>query len=280
MTLTEKVAEYRKQCREAANWIAERLVKIPDVAIILGSGLGAVAAGLEEVVKIPYERIPHFPRSTVEGHAGMLLAGRWGERQVLLLQGRFHYYEGYSMEQVTMPVRVMALLGVKKLIVTNAAGGINPSFQPGDLMLISDHINLMGTNPLIGPNWEEMGPRFPDMTEAYSSRLRAKARKVGAEIGIFFREGVYAGLTGPNYETPAEIRFLRTIGADAVGMSTVPEVITAVHAGIEVLGISTITNLAAGITEKKLSHEEVIEVGSRLSEKLAAFLSRFVRELD
>lgn len=280
MTIAEKVAEYRKQCREAANWIAERLVKIPDVAIILGSGLGAVAAGLEEVVKIPYERIPHFPRSTVEGHAGMLLAGRWGERQVLLFQGRFHYYEGYSMEQVAMPVRVMALLGVKKLIVTNAAGGINPSFQPGDLMLISDHINLMGTNPLIGPNWEEMGPRFPDMTEAYSSRLRAKARKVGAEIGIFFREGVYAGLTGPTYETPAEIRFLRTIGADAVGMSTVPEVITAVHAGIEVLGISTITNLAAGITEKKLSHEEVIEVGSRLSEKLAAFLSRFVRELD
>ncbi|MDN5364281.1 MAG: purine-nucleoside phosphorylase [Eubacteriales bacterium] len=280
MTLAERVTEYRKQCREAANWIAQRLVKIPDVAVILGSGLGAVAAGLEEAVKIPYERIPYFPRSTVEGHAGMLLAGRWGERQVLLFQGRFHYYEGYSMEQVAMPVRVMALLGVKKLIVTNAAGGINASFQPGDLMLISDHINLMGTNPLIGPNWEEIGPRFPDMTEAYSSRLRAKARKVGEEIGIFFREGVYAGLTGPTYETPAEIRFLRTIGADAVGMSTVPEVITAVHAGIEVLGISTITNLAAGISEKKLSHEEVIEVGARLSEKLAAFLSRFVRELD
>lgn len=244
---------------EAAAFIRKTTDVRPEIGLILGSGLGILGDELEDAVTIPYEDIPHFPVSTVEGHAGELLIGKLQGRSVVLMRGRFHMYEGYEPERTALPVRVMKALGVTTLLVTNAAGGVNLSYSPGNLMLISDHINLTGRNPLIGPNDNALGVRFPDMSNAYSPRLRAIAKETAAELGFSVQEGVYVGLLGPNYETPAEIRMLRTLGIDAVGMSTVSEVIVARHSGIEVLGISCISNMAAGILDQPLSHEEVME---------------------
>lgn len=257
---------------EAAAFIRRTTDVRPDIGLILGSGLGVLGDELEDAVTIPYEDIPHFPVSTVEGHAGELLIGKLQGRSVMLMRGRFHMYEGYEPERTALPVRVMKALGVKTLLVTNAAGGVNLDYKPGNLMLISDHINLTGRNPLIGPNDNALGVRFPDMSEAYSARLRAVAKETSASLGFSVREGVYAGLLGPNYETPAEIRMLRTIGADAVGMSTVSEVIVARHSGIEVLGISCISNMAAGILDQPLSHEEVMETTELVKEQFLSLV--------
>ena len=226
---------------EAATYLLNRTDRRPKTGIILGSGLGRLADEIADAVVIPYSDIPGFRRSTAQGHKGNLIFGTLGGSDVVAMQGRFHYYEGYTMQEVTLPVRVMAQLGVKTLFVSNAAGAVNPTYRVGDLMLISDHINLI-PNPLIGPNQDEFGPRFPDMTEAYSPRLRRKAMQFAQQQGFTLHEGVYIATTGPSYETPAEYRFFRTIGADAVGKSTVPEVIVARHCGLEVFGISIITN--------------------------------------
>ena len=257
--------EYTRQVQEAAAYIKEKLGgRAPEIAITLGSGLGDLADHLVDAVQIPYGEIPHFPVSTVAGHKGQFVVGKLEGREVLCMQGRFHYYEGYDLKQVTLPVRVMKLLGISTLIVTNAAGGINAGFRPGNLMLIEDHLNLTGENPLIGENLEVFGDRFFDMTVAYDAGYRALAEQLAAELNIPLQKGVYAWLTGPNYETPAEIRYLRAIGADAVGMSTVPEVLVARHSGLRVCGISCITNLAAGMGDGLLSHEEVKETADRV----------------
>lgn len=245
--------------KEAANYLKTKFKDTPKIGLILGSGLGVLADEIEKSVKIPYNEIPNFPVSTVEGHAGQLVFGTLKGEKVVAMQGRFHFYEGYSLDKVTAPVRVMKELGVETLIVTNAAGGINESFEAGDLMLITDHINNMGTNPLIGPNDSNIGVRFPDMSESYNLNLREMAKSIANELNIKLQEGVYVGNTGPSYETPAEVRALRTLGGDAVGMSTVPEVIVAKHAGLNVLGISCISNMAAGILNQPLSHDEVME---------------------
>ncbi|MEK8127487.1 purine-nucleoside phosphorylase [Paenibacillus filicis] len=252
--------------KKAAAFIKGKYPAKPEIALILGSGLGILADLVENAVTIPYEDIPNFPVSTVEGHAGELLLGTVGGRHVLLMKGRFHIYEGYGVDTVSFPVRVMKELGVEKLLVTNAAGGVNTEYKPGDLMVIRDHINFTFRNPLIGPNLSELGVRFPDMSEAYSRRLREVAHRVAAEQGLTLQEGVYIGLLGPSYETPAEIRMVRTLGADAVGMSTVSEVLVARHAGIEVLGFSCISNMAAGILDQPLSHEEVMETTDRVKQ--------------
>ena len=257
--------EYTRQVQEAAAYIKEKLGgRAPEIAITLGSGLGDLAEHLVDAVQIPYGEIPHFPVSTVAGHKGQFVVGKLEGREVLCMQGRFHYYEGYDLKQVTLPVRVMKLLGISTLIVTNAAGGINTGFRPGNLMLIEDHLNLTGENPLIGENLEVFGDRFFDMTVAYDAEYRALAEQLAAELNIPLQKGVYAWRTGPNYETPAEIRYLRAIGADAVGMSTVPEVLVARHSGLRVCGISCITNLAAGMGDGLLSHEEVKETADRV----------------
>ncbi|MFJ5621194.1 purine-nucleoside phosphorylase [Peribacillus loiseleuriae] len=264
---------------KAASFIKEKFNATPEIGLILGSGLGVLADEIENAVKIPYSEIPEFPVSTVEGHAGQLVLGELSGKKVVAMQGRFHYYEGYPMELVTFPVRVMKLLGVEKMIVTNAAGSVNESFVPGDLMLITDHINYTGTNPLIGPNDERFGPRFPDMSEAYSKQLRAKAKEIASSLQIDTKEGVYLGFSGPTYETPAEIRLARVMGGDAVGMSTVPEVIIARHSGIEVLGISCITNMAAGILDQPLSHEEVIETTEKVKSSFLSFVKEIVKQM-
>ncbi len=252
---------------KAGDAIKAKCGQVPEIGMILGSGLGVLGNEVENPVKIDYSEIPGFPVSTVPGHAGRLVIGTLEGRQVLVMQGRFHFYEGYSLQQVTFPVRVMLYLGVKKLLVTNAAGGINMAFRPADLMLITDHIKLFADSPLRGPNMDDFGPRFNDMSEAYSRRLRELARKVADDKGIDLREGVYAFMGGPSFETPAEIRMLRTLGGDAVGMSTVPEVIVAIQGGMEVLGITCISNMAAGILPQPLTHEEVMETGELVREK-------------
>lgn len=252
----------------------------PRVAVVLGSGLGGFAAELAERVEIPYGEIPGWPCSTAIGHAGKLVFGRLGGIPVAVMSGRAHLYEGYTPAQVTFGVRVLGSLGVRAMVFTNAAGGINLAFSRGGLVLISDHINLQGSNPLVGPNDERLGPRFPDMTEAYSRRYREIAREAAAEMGIELKEGVYAALLGPNYETPAEIRYLRAIGADMVGMSTVPEVIVANHMGMRVLGISCVTNMAAGILPVKIRHEEVLETGAMVRETLIGLLKKILPRLE
>lgn len=249
---------------ETADFLKVKLAITPEIGLILGSGLGVLADEIEAKTVIAYKDIPNFPVSTVEGHASELIVGKLEGRAVITMKGRFHYYEGYELDVITFPVRVMQALGVKKLLVTNAAGGINTDYEPGDLMLISDHLNLTFRNPLIGPHDSAMGVRFPDMSEAYSKDLRGKAKQAAEKLGINVREGIYAGLLGPSYETPAEIRMLRILGGDAVGMSTVPEVIVARHSGMEVLGISCISNMAAGILPQPLSHQEVIETTERV----------------
>lgn len=251
------------KAREATTYIEEQGVEKVEVGLILGSGLGELADEIENPIVIPYEEIPSFPVSTVEGHAGQLVYGMLGGKHVLALQGRFHYYEGYSMDEVTFPVRVMSMLGTNSIIVTNAAGGVNENFTPGDLMLITDHINSFGTNPLIGPNDDKFGPRFPDLTQAYDLDYQKLVKDVATDLNLSLQEGVYYGTTGPTYETPAEVRMIQTVGGDAVGMSTVPEVIVARHAGINVVGISCISNLAAGMGEE-LNHEDVIAVTTKI----------------
>ena len=265
--------------QEAAAYIKEQYPTAPEIGLILGSGLGVIADLVENAKVITYDSIPHFPVSTVEGHAGELLLGTIQGKHVLLMKGRFHMYEGYGVEVVSFPVRVMKELGVKTLLVTNAAGGVNTSYEVGDLMVIKDHINFTSRNPLIGPNFNELGARFPDMSEAYSRRLRQVAKDVAAEQGVKLQEGVYIGLLGPSYETPAEIRMMRTLGADAVGMSTVAEVIVARHAGIEVLGFSCISNMAAGILDQPLSHEEVMETTERVKPKFLKLILGIVGKL-
>jgi purine-nucleoside phosphorylase len=247
---------------------------------VLGSGLGALACDLSGSVEIPYCDIPGWPGSTAAGHAGKLVIGRLGERDVAVMAGRAHLYEGYSPAQVTHGVRVLGALGVRAMVFTNAAGGINLSLKRGGLVLISDHINLQGGNPLVGPNDDALGPRFPDMSDAYSESFRSTAKQVAMELGIAVQEGVYAALTGPSYETPAEIRYLRAIGADVVGMSTVPEVIVARHMGIEVLGISCVTNMAAGILPNKIDHEEVLETGAMVRDTLVRYLKNLIPRLQ
>lgn len=253
--------------QEAADYIHSKSGIRPEIGLILGSGLGILADLIQDGISIPYQEIPHFPVSTVEGHEGELLLGTIEGRAVVMMKGRFHMYEGYGPQLTAFPVRVMKQLGIQSLLVTNAAGGVNTSYQAGDLMVISDHLNLTGQNPLIGPNDAGLGVRFPDMSEAYSRRLREIAKQTAAKQGFSLQEGVYAGLLGPNYETPAEIVMLRTLGADAVGMSTVSEVIVARHAGIEVLGFSCITNMAAGILNQPLSHSEVMETAEKVREQ-------------
>ena len=265
--------------REAAGFIQGRAPARPSVAVVLGSGLGAFAGELSAPVEIPYREIPGWPASTAVGHAGKLVLGRLGSCDVAVMAGRAHLYEGYSPAQVAFSVRVLGSLGVRAIVFTNAAGGINVSLEPGALVLISDHINLQGANPLAGPNDDRLGPRFPDMSDAYSASFRNVAREVAAGLGIAVREGVYAAVLGPSYETPAEIRYMRAIGADLVGMSTVPEVIAARHMGIEVLGISCVTNMAAGILPRKIDHQEVLETGARVRDTLVRYLKNLVPRL-
>jgi len=265
--------------QEAVQYIQPKLKEKPTIGLVLGSGLGVLAEEIENPTVIPYQEIPGFTVSTVVGHKGQLVVGRLQGKQVVAMQGRFHYYEGHDLSDVVFPIRVMKLLGVEKLIVTNAAGGVNENYRPGDLMLIKDHINLTGRNPLIGPNDDSLGPRFPDMSEAYSRALRDVARSVAAEQGIPLQEGVYVGLLGPSYETPAEIRMLRILGGDAVGMSTVPEVIVARHMQMQVLGISCISNMAAGILEQPLSHEEVMETTEKVKAKFLALVKGVLAKL-
>jgi purine-nucleoside phosphorylase len=272
MNLLEKIKESR-------DYIKGRRDDNPSIGLILGSGLGILADEIENSTVIPYKDIPNFPLSTVEGHKGQLVLGNLQGKKVVAMQGRFHYYEGYSLQEVTFPVRVMRFLGVENLIVTNAAGGVNKDFRPKDLMIIKDHINLTGQNPLIGKNYNELGHRFTDMTQAYDRGLIDAAKAAGEKLNINLKEGVYLWLTGPNYETPAEIRMARVLGADAVGMSTVPEVIVAVHGGMKVLGISCITNMAAGILDKPLNHEEVIETSEVIKDSFIKLVKEIVKNI-
>lgn len=273
-----------QQIDEAAQAIKDRAPHEPQVALVLGSGLSSLADAVNNAVALPFHDIPHWPTSTVAGHSGRLVFGKLEGKSVLVMQGRVHYYEGYGMSQLTMPVRVMRQLGVRTLILTNAAGGLNPAFSAGDLMLIRDHINMLGLsghNPLRGPNDDSVGPRFPDMTVPYDAELRQLAHEVAAAQGITLQEGVYAYVAGPSYETPAELRFLLTAGADAVGMSTVPSVVVARHGGMRVLGISTITNMATPDPKpgQQTTHEEVLEVGKIVVPKLTNLIHGILRRL-
>ncbi|MGO4883978.1 MAG: purine-nucleoside phosphorylase [Bryobacteraceae bacterium] len=263
----------RPEIDAAVAFLESRTALRPRVAVVLGSGLGAFADELADRIEIPYAAIPGWPCSTAIGHAGKLVFGKLGALEVAVMAGRVHLYEGYTPSQVVFGVRVLGSLGVRIIVFTNAAGGINLALERGGLVLISDHINLQASNPLLGPNDDSLGPRFPDMSEAYSRELRALAHEVGSEIGVRLQEGVYAAGLGPSYETPAEIRYLRTIGADLVGMSTVPEVIAANHMGMPVLGISCVTNMAAGILPQKISHAEVLETGEMVRGTLVKLLT-------
>src|SRR5690606_32012122 len=270
---------------EAAEFIRERSGVEPKVAVVLGSGLGAFADDIQNAVSIPYADIPHFVRSTVEGHAGRLVLGKIGDTPVAVQQGRFHYYEGYSMEQVIFPMRVFSQLGIGAVILTNAAGSLKSEMPPGQLMLITDHINFMGVNPLRGPNDERFGPRFPDLSSVYDSGFQtliakeAEAIASKHKIGDIIHRGIYCALSGPTYETPAEIRLFRLLGADAVGMSTVPEAIAASHSGMRIAGISCITNYGAGLTEEPIDHSEVMETGERVGEIFRELLSRTIKAI-
>lgn len=267
---------YFDRVEGTAGWLRERYGSPPDTAVVLGSGLGEFTRALEDAVACAYEDVPGWPAAAVVGHAGQLVIGRLGERRVAVLSGRVHYYEGHDMRTVTFAVRALGRYGIRHLVLTNAAGGIADRLTPGTLMLIDDHINLMGTNPLTGPNEDRFGVRFPDMTEVYSARLRELAADAAARLAIRLERGVYAAVHGPSYETPAEIRFLRTIGADAVGMSTVPEAIAARHMGVEVLGISCISNAAAGVLPAPLVHDEVMEVARRVRDTFATLLEGII----
>jgi purine-nucleoside phosphorylase len=265
--------------KEACEYIKSKISGIPEIALILGSGLGSLAEEVENKIEIKYSDIPHFPVSTVAGHAGQFVYGSLEGKKVIMMQGRFHFYEGYDVKTVTFPVRVLKMLGAEKLIVTNAAGGVNTDFNPGDLMLITDCINFSGANPLIGRNLDEFGPRFPDMSSPFNRDLINVALEAAKEQGVEIRRGTYFMFSGPNYETPAEIRMVRTLGGDAVGMSTVTEVIAANHSGMKVLGISCITNMAAGILDQPLNHEEVIETSNRVKDNFKKLVRGIIKKM-
>ncbi len=268
-----------RRIRDAVEYIQGKTSLRPEIGVILGSGLGALAEQVSDAVVLPYKDIPHFHGTSVEGHAGRMIVGNYQGVPTIFLQGRFHLYEGYSMQDVAFPTRTVCGLGVHTLVLTNASGGINTRFRPGDLMMITDHLNLMGDNPLKGPNLAQLGPRFPDLSEAYSNECQAVLRTSAQELGIELLEGVYAGLLGPTYETPAEIRMYRTWGADAVGMSTVPESIAANHLGVRVAGLACITNLAAGLSPQKLTHQDVIENSRRGADKMSRLLAASIPRL-
>ena len=273
------MADYFQRVQETAAWLRERHGAAPEVAIVLGSGLGEFTRALADGVACAYTDVPHWPASAVVGHAGQMVVGTIRGKRVAALSGRVHYYEGHDLRTVTFGVRALAAYGVRTIILTNAAGGINTAFKPGTLMLIDAHINMLGSNPLVGVNEERFGPRFPDMTEVYSRRLRKIAVEAAAELGQPLARGIYVAVHGPSYETPAEIRFFRTIGADAVGMSTVPEAIVARHMGVEVLGISCITNPAAGVLPAPLVHDEVMEVANRVRAEFSALLEAIIERV-
>jgi purine-nucleoside phosphorylase len=262
--------------KRASDYISDKLDFKPEIGMVLGSGLGVLGDEVENPIIIKYEEIPGFPRSTVEGHAGQLVAGTLEDKKVLVMQGRFHYYEGYSYDTVVFPVRVMKLLGINKFFVTNAAGGLNKQFEAGALMLISDHIHFDMDSPLRGANMDEFGPRFPDMSDAYNKSLRVMAKEAGKALGIPLHEGVYAFMGGPSYETPAEVRMAGILGADAVGMSTVPEVIVAAHAGMDILGITCVTNMAAGILDQPLNHAEVMETAVKVRDNFISLVRKII----
>lgn len=272
MDLTSKI-------KTAADFILGKSKYKPEIGLILGSGLGSLADSIENPEFYDYKDLPHFPVSTVEGHAGRLVIGMLNGKCVVAMQGRFHYYEGYNFDEVTFPVRVMKLIGVETLIVTNACGAVNESFKAGDLMIITDQINFSGDNPLIGRNLDEFGPRFPDLSNAYTKDLINKAKEIANNLNIDIKTGVYMMFSGPTYETPAEIRMSRILGADAVGMSTVPEVIVAAHSGMKVLGISCLTNMAAGILDQPLNHEEVVETSTRVKETFTKLVNKVIEEI-
>jgi purine-nucleoside phosphorylase len=279
--LAERVStSLYERAEKAARVIRERTRTDVPVAIVLGSGLGGFADELGDATAIPYDQIPGFARATVEGHAGRLVFGKAGNALIAAQQGRFHFYEGYSLEDVTFPIRVLKLLGVRTLILTNASGALNVEYSPGSLMVITDHINLMGVNPLIGPNDNRFGPRFPDLTNVYSPELQDVVLQEAEAMGLQMRRGVYAALTGPSYETPAEIHMVRSLGADAVGMSTVPEAIVARHMDIQVVGISCITNLAAGVTDRPVDHSQVIAIGENIRDSFTELLRRVIPKMS
>jgi len=272
-----KISGLHERVVEAATLLRDRVPgRPPEIAVVLGSGLGVLADRLANPTVIPYAEIPHFPRATVAGHLGNVLVGDLGPARVAMLQGRFHYYEGHDLDAVTFPARVLRALGVRTLILTAATGGIDPAFRPGDLVCLSDHLNLLGANPLRGPNDDRLGPRFPDMTAVYSPHLRAIAAEEAARLGLALHQGVYACLPGPSYETPAEIRMLRSLGAGVVGMSTVPEAIVARHAGMDVLAFALVTNAAAGITGATITHVEVLEAGREAGQRLGGLIEAVV----
>lgn len=270
---------YLSRIKESANYILDKIEVKPDIAIILGSGLGTLADKIEEPVTISYNDIPNFPVSTVKGHEGRLVIGKLEGQNLLAMQGRFHYYEGYPIEDVTFPIRVMKEVGIDKLIVTNAAGGSNVDFEPGDLMIINDHINFAGVNPLMGKNYDELGPRFLDLSTPYDKELISITKEIGKNLNIDLKEGTYMWFSGPTYETPAEVKMARILGADAVGMSTVPEVIVANHGGMKVLGISCITNMAAGILDISLSHEDVIKTSEKVKDKFELLIKEIIKSI-
>lgn len=272
MNLIEKI-------KETSNFLKHKGINDPQIAIVLGSGLGSLADEIQNPIKIKYSDIPNFLESTVEGHSGQLVYGELKNKKVLMMQGRFHFYEGESLDKSVFPIRIMKSLGAEKLIVTNAAGGCNESFKSGDLMIIEDHINFTLRNPLIGKNYDELGDRFPDMSRAYDRDFIKLAKDAGRDLSIKLKSGVYMWTTGPSYETPAEVKMAQTMGADAVGMSTVPEVITAVHGGMRVLGISCITNMASGILDQPLSHEEVIETSEMVREDFVKLISQIIKKM-
>jgi len=279
MNLEDEVT-YFEQVQESANWLKSKVGQVPAAAMVLGSGLGAMADELSEPMIFDYKEIPHFPVSNVEGHAGRLVVGKLAGKLVAVMQGRAHYYEGWTAEEVTLPMRAFGLWGIDKVVITNAAGGINPDFKPGDLMLITDHVNFMGFNPLRGENDERFGTRFPDMSHAYNPEMQAMIIKAARELNIPMKAGVYVAVAGPSYETPAEIRMFGKLGIDAVGMSTVPETIVANHMGMKVGGISCISNLAAGISQHKLDHAEVKATADLVKEAFGNLVRKTVELMD
>jgi purine-nucleoside phosphorylase len=280
MPVDSPIPDSWKLAGEAAEYIRQKTALKPEIALVLGSGLGAFADDLSDRVVLPYASIPHFPVSSAEGHAGNLVIGKVGDVVVAAMQGRVHYYEGHTMLRVTFPMRVFCRLGIKGVLLTNAAGGIGSQLTQGCLVVLSDHINLQGTNALIGPNEDRFGPRFPDMSQAYNRDWRALALKEGLRLGIKIFEGIYAAVPGPSYETPAEIRFLRTIGADVVGMSTVAEVVVARHCGMKVLAVSVVTNMAAGILDQPINHAEVLETGRQIRGQFTNLLTALIPKLQ
>lgn len=268
-----------EKIKATANYITERINANPEIGIILGTGLGGLVNEIDIIDSIPYNEIPNFPVSTVDGHAGRLIFGKLGKKEVLAMQGRFHYYEGYSMEEVTFPVRVLKLVGITNLFVSNASGGLNPDYQVGDIMVINDHIDFFPEHPLRGKNLNELGPRFPDMSKCYDKRLRNKAKLIALEHNLNFKEGVYVGVSGPTFETPAEYKMFRILGADVVGMSTVPEVIVARHMDLKVFGISIITDSGVPGEIVEISHEEVQEVAMKAEPKMTLLLKKLIESI-